>query len=136
MRIVTDASSVVDVVTASEYREATLDALGRARLLAAPELMPVEVVSALAGMARTDVLSRSRATAALRTLTEMPVQLFSHAGLIARTFALSTRFTAYDALYVALAEALGATLVTRDARMARQASTMVDIDLVGANGPV
>jgi predicted nucleic acid-binding protein len=135
MRVVADASSVVDVVTASEHREATLDALGRAGLVAAPELMPVEVVSALTAMSRADVLSSSRATAAVRTLAELPVQLVGHAGLIERTFSLSTRFSAYDAVYVALTEALGATLVTRDARMARQASTVVDVVLVEAVGP-
>ena len=50
--IVADASVIVDVAAGSERRESALEALGRARRVAAPELMPVEVASALCRMAR------------------------------------------------------------------------------------
>ena len=132
--IVADASAIVDVVAGSEHRDRALVVLGRGSPLAAPELMPVEVVSALSRMARAGVLSAERASTAVRTLGDLPVHLFRHEGLVDRAFGLSARFTVYDAVYVALAEVLDATLVTRDARLARQAASLVAVEHIAADG--
>ena len=132
--IVADASVIVDVVVGSEHREPALEALGGGGRVAAPELMPVEVVSAISRMARAGVLSDDRASTAVRTLGDLPVQLFRHEGLVDRAFSLSTRFTVYDAVYVALAEVLDATLVTRDARLARQAKSLVEVESIAGRG--
>ena len=67
-------------------------------------------------------------------LGDLPVQLFRHEGLLDRAFGLSTRFTVYDAVYVALAEVLDATLVTRDTGLGRQAASLVAVESIAAGG--
>jgi len=94
----------------------------RARLISdhpvAPELLDVEVVSALRGLVRGAKLPAEDAARALALLASMPITRASHGRLIARVWSLRDNLTAYDATYVALAESLEATLVTRDARIA------------------
>lgn len=54
-----------------------------------------------------------------RALADFPLERYSHSILLPRIWALRQNLTAYDAAYVALAEVLGATLLTRDARISR-----------------
>ncbi len=63
-----------------------------------------------------------RGADALRTLQALPLTRHAHAALLPRIWALRGHVTAYDAAYVALAEALGATLLTRDHRLSRVAA--------------
>ena len=56
------------------------------------------------------------------TLTRLP-----HWPLLPRVFALRNTMSAYDAIYVSLAESLRATLVTRDRRLARAAEGLVAV---------
>ena len=58
------------------------------------------------------------AVAALRVLGELPLVRHPHLPFLPRAFDLRDNVTIYDALYLVLAEALGATLVTRDAALA------------------
>lgn len=87
--------------------------------LAAPHLMPVEVAnvlrrSALAGHISQDVASLAHADLQLLTVGLYPYEPFAE-----RIWSLRSTITAYDAWYVALAESLGAELVTLDGRLAR-----------------
>jgi predicted nucleic acid-binding protein len=50
-------------------------------------------------------------------MPDVPLERHPHAPLLARAWALRRNASAYDAAYVALAEALGATLVTCDVRL-------------------
>jgi len=68
---------------------------------------------------RRGELSASRGQSALRLLEAFPLRRHSHQQLLSRVWELRHELTAYDAIYLALAEALGATLVTRDSRLAR-----------------
>jgi predicted nucleic acid-binding protein len=63
-------------------------------------------------------LSDLRGRQALRTLSSLPLRLHEHAPLLPRAWALRANLSAYDAMYVALAEALRAPLLTLDAKLA------------------
>lgn len=124
-----DSAAVVDALTAV----AGSDAL-RARLamdeLHAPSLVDFEVVSALRGLTLGGHLSVSRAEDLLTDFDDLPVQRWPSAhALRRRAFQLRSNVAAYDAPYVALAEALGCPLVTRDGRLARSSGHSAQIEV-------
>jgi len=53
-----------------------------------------------------------------------------HKALLGRALALRDQFSAYDAIYVAMAEVTGATLLTRDARLARATGHRARVEVV------
>jgi predicted nucleic acid-binding protein len=59
-----------------------------------------------------------RGELALASLAALDVERHDHHPLLSRIWALRSNLTAYDASYVALAEALDAPLLTRDGRLA------------------
>ena len=83
-----------------------------------PALCDAEVLSGLLRVVRLGLVTRSVARAALDAYSDLPVIRHAHTGLLGRAFELGT-FSAYDAIYVALAERLGARLLTTDRRLAR-----------------
>ena len=87
--------------------------------LAAPELIDLEVVSVLRRQLSAGRLDARRARLALDDLLELPIQRVPHRPLLRRCWELRDNLTVYDAAYVALAEALGAPLVTADARLSK-----------------
>jgi predicted nucleic acid-binding protein len=87
--------------------------------LQAPHLLDVEVAQALRRFVLQGKLRAVRASQALEDLRAFPVKRYSHEILLPRIWALRQNLTAYDATYVALAEILGATLLTRDSRIQR-----------------
>lgn len=99
----------------------------RARLwherLTAPELIDLEVASALRGLQRAGRLPARRADLALADLLVLPLQRVPHRPLLARCWSLRENLTIYDAAYVALAERLDALLLTADLRLARAAGS-------------
>lgn len=122
--VVLDASTVVAYLlgeaTDGEYASMRADA-------AAPELLDVEVHQVLRGLLRGGVIVESRAAIARVDLAELSLRRYPDAALLSRCWELRDRCTVYDALYVALAERLGARLVTRDARLARAVADLVDV---------
>ncbi|MCC6618995.1 MAG: type II toxin-antitoxin system VapC family toxin [Chloroflexi bacterium] len=86
--------------------------------LAAPHLMPVEAANILRRGALSGLLARDAATLAHRDLLALRVALFPYEPSGDRAWQLRDNLTAYDAWYVALAEALEAPLVTLDDRLA------------------
>jgi predicted nucleic acid-binding protein len=87
--------------------------------LAAPHLMPVEVANILRRAARAGDISDDTASLAHRDLLALDVELFPYEPFAPRVWQLRTNATAYDAWYVALAEALSAPLATLDRKLAR-----------------
>jgi len=61
----------------------------------------------------------------------LPLERHPHGPLLGRIVSLWANFTAYDAVYVALAEDLGAALVTLDARLARAARAHTSLEVIG-----
>jgi predicted nucleic acid-binding protein len=129
--IVVDASVVVELVLGSPAAGQVADTLfletGRWH---APHLLDAEVAHVLRRYAHLGALSEARGAMALEFLTALPVTRHEAALLLPRVWALRHTATAYDALYVALAELLGATLYTRDRRLARAAERLVAVRVV------
>jgi predicted nucleic acid-binding protein len=102
----------------------------RGEQLAAPELLDLEVASVLRRQVTTGLLDAKRAHLALADLVAIPVHRTSHRPLISRCWELRENLTIYDAAYVALAEALGVTLVTGDTRLSRAPGSRCVIEVI------
>lgn len=92
--------------------------LSRAESLHAPYLIDVEVAQVLRRYAALGIVTASRAHGALQDLIDLRLVRYPHDLLLPRIWDLRENFTAYDAAYVALAEALGAPLLTCDRKIA------------------
>jgi predicted nucleic acid-binding protein len=127
--IVVDSSAVVDLlVGAVAMRERLSRSLARGVPLVAPDLLTSEVDSALSGIVRGGGLGWVDARQALDAYAALPFRRLATHPLRNRILELSRGLSAYDATYVALAEALGATLVTTDRKLARAVRTVaVDV---------
>jgi predicted nucleic acid-binding protein len=90
----------------------------RAESLHAPHLIDVEVAQVLRRYAAMGAVTPARARGALQDLIDLPLIRYPHDLLLPRIWKLRENFTAYDAAYLALAEALGARLVTCDRKIA------------------
>ena len=84
----------------------------------------------LRGLQRSGQLGLRRAELAVVDLGRLPIERASHRSLVTRCWQLRDNLTAYDAAYVALAEALAATLVTGDAHLARSNGPRCAIELM------
>lgn len=127
--IVVDASVVVDVVLDRPSLSGMLGEMFAEHRddVHAPHLIDVEVTQVLRRYVLRRWLQPGRADEAIRLLIEMPMTRYPHGGLVLRAIELRRNLTAYDAVYVALAESLQAPLVTRDGGMARSASRLVEV---------
>ena len=117
--IVVDASAVIEVLlgtSASGPLAARLFADGET--LHAPSLLDVEVLQVMRRYERTGTISTVRGAEALEDLTAFSITRYPHQALMSRMWELRHNVTAYDGAYLALAEALAAPLVTRDAKLA------------------
>ena len=94
-----------------------------AETLSAPHLLDAEVAQVLRRYVRTSVITPQRGAEALQDLADMPLERYPHYPFLERIWQLRDNLTAYDAAYLALAEALDATLLTRDQALASVAST-------------
>ncbi|HEX5411324.1 MAG TPA: type II toxin-antitoxin system VapC family toxin [Terriglobia bacterium] len=86
--------------------------------LHAPHLLDLEVAQVLRRYSRSSIVSAKRASEALADLADLPLNRYPHLVLLPRIWQLRHNVTAYDAAYLALAEALDAPLVTRDRALA------------------
>jgi predicted nucleic acid-binding protein len=86
--------------------------------LHAPHLLDVEVAQVLRCYVRDRTLSEQRGQEALEDFSDLPLHRYSHDFLLPRVWELRATLTAYDAVYVALAEVLDAPLLTCDSRIA------------------
>ncbi len=98
--------------------------------VAAPELIDLEVLSVLRRQLSVGALDARRARLALDDLFDMPMQRASHRPLLGRCWELRENLTPYDAAYVALAEALGAPLLTADTHLANAPGVACTIELL------
>jgi predicted nucleic acid-binding protein len=117
--IVLDASAVVEWLLQSE-KAGAIDARAFSPKVSqryAPHLLDVEVAQALRRLAAAKIISAGRASQALEDLQDLPLMRYPHDWLLHRIWDLRLNLTAYDAAYVALAEALEVPLLTCDKRI-------------------
>lgn len=95
-----------------------------------PDLLRVEVMSAVHRHLRARRLTLDQASAALVDLADFPVRVFPTAPLLARVWDLRDNLSPYDACYVALAEALDAGLLTADIRLANAPRIQCHVEVI------
>ena len=129
--IVLDASAAVELLLNTPLGARVGDRLaGDAETLHAPRLLDVEVLHVVRRLCLSGTLGERRARQALADLADLPVVRYSHEDFIGRAWTMRAALTAYDAMYVALAEALDATVVTCDGRLGRAHGHQVEVDVV------
>jgi predicted nucleic acid-binding protein len=129
--IVVDASAVIEALLRTSAATAVERWLYDAQqTLHAPHLLDVEVAQVVRRYAAAGEIDDERGRAALADLADLPLRRYPHDFLLARVWNLRSNLTAYDAVYVALAEALDAPLLTRDRRLAAAASHFARVELV------
>ena len=117
--IVLCASAAVDWLLQTSAGQSIENRIySRNETLHAPHLLDLEATQVLRRLSLQRVVSAHRADEAVRDLLDLRVTRYPHLVLLPRIWQLRHNFSAHDAAYVVLAEKLGATLVTRDARLA------------------
>jgi predicted nucleic acid-binding protein len=128
--IVLDASAAIDwLLQTAVGKEIEKRIYSRSESLHAPHLFDVEVAQVLRRLVREGAVSAPRADQAIEDLFDLRVSRYPHFVFLPRIWQLRGNFSAYDAAYVALAEKLRATLITRDARLASASARVVGIEL-------
>jgi predicted nucleic acid-binding protein len=112
--IVVDASAMTELLLQTGLGGRVERRLLRDENLHAPHVLDVEVLSALRRLVRMGDLPAARAEEAIEDLQLLLLARHGHDDLLPRAWELRQHITAYDAVYVALAEALDAALVTCD----------------------
>ena len=113
-----DASAAVELLLGTRAGAHVADRIADPdEALHAPHLIDVEVANALRRLEQSGAIGSARAVEALRVLDDLRMQRHEHAILLPRVWELQHNLTAYDAVYVALAEATDARLLTMDAKL-------------------
>jgi predicted nucleic acid-binding protein len=128
--IVLDASAAVDwLLQTSAGRQIETRIYARNDSLHAPHLLDLEVGQVLRRLVREAVISARRAEEGIQDLVDLRVTRYPHFVFLPRIWRLRHNLSAYDAAYVVLAEELGATLITRDARLASASGRAVAVEV-------
>ncbi len=133
--IVVDASVLANAIGDDEESgRRARELLRKHRELAAPDLVDVETAAVLRRRWLARTISDERFEQAIEDLTDIPLARFPTRGLMRRAFELRANVTAYDACYVALAEALDWPLCTADRRLARASGLRCTFMLIALPG--
>jgi len=116
--LVVDASVLAPAIVDAGTDGADIRARLRGESIAGPDLLRVEVLAVIRKRRIDGSLTVDQADAAVDDLLDLPLSVFPAAPLLRRAWALRDNLTAYDAFYIALAEALDCPLLTADARLA------------------
>jgi predicted nucleic acid-binding protein len=129
--IVIDASAMLEVLLRTPSAASVERRLFKSRqTMHAPHLIDVEVAQVIRRYAATREFDAERGRAALSDLADFPLRRYPHDWLLLRVWELRNNVTAYDAVYVALAEALDAPLLTSDRHLAAAAGHHARVELV------
>ena len=133
--IVLDASAAIEFLLNTALGERVGDRVSQAgETLHAPHLLDVEVLHVVRRLHASGTLGERRANQVLDDLSDLAVTRYAHSELIARAWTMRATLSAYDAMYVALAEALDATVLTCDGRLARSHGHRAEVEVVGLSG--
>lgn len=129
--IVLDASALVELLLVTPTGQAVATRIADPSLgLHVPHLADVEIAQALRRYAKDGELAAADAALALEDLRALDLQRHAHEPLLDRVWELRQNMSAYDAVYVALAEVLDTTLLTCDGRLARAPGLARRVELV------
>lgn len=128
--IVVDASAAIELLLRTSIGSRVETRVFSGVSLYAPHLIDLEVAHALRRFVMAGTLAPVRAEEALRDLRDLSLTRYPHDVLLERIWQLRSNLTAYDAAYVALAEALDATLLTCDRKLASAAKQRARIDVI------
>ena len=129
--IVVDASAILELLLNTEEAQRIVERiLAEGETLHAPHLLDLEVAQVLCRYSAGGELDPQRGQEALQDFLDFPISRYPHDVFLPRIWELRNNMTAYDAAYVALAEALGAPFVTRDAALASSIGHHVHIELI------
>jgi predicted nucleic acid-binding protein len=127
---VVDSSVLVAYLSRGDHEEDAAREIGRARGVWAPALVDAEVGHALRRKVLARKITEREGRCALADLVEMELRRVPHRYLVERAWELRHNVTFYDGLYVALAEAMGAPLLTFDGRLARAPGLRAEVRLI------
>jgi predicted nucleic acid-binding protein len=129
--IVVDASAVAEVLLRGAAAAAVERRIHDLReTLHAPHLIDMEVAHVIRRYAARRDIDVELGRAAIQDLSDFPIHRYPHVSLLPRIWELRHNLSAYDAAYVALAEALDAPLVTHDSRLAGSSGHRARIELL------
>ena len=128
--IVLDASAAIDwLLQTSAGKRIEQRIFSQNESLHSPHLLELEVGQVLRRLVREGAVSAHRADQAIEDLLDLRMTRYPHFVLLPRIWQLRHDLSAYDAAYVVLAEKLGASLVTRDGRLASASGHAASIEL-------
>src|SRR5262245_31591603 len=129
--IVLDASALVELLMGTASGRAVAERIADPALgLHIPHLADVEIAQALRRYLNQGQMDAAAALQALEDLRSLDLQRHAHEPLLDRVWALRRNFSAYDAVYFALAEALGTVVLTCDRRLSRAPGTTGRVEFV------
>ena len=129
--LVVDASVLFEVVADTPGSSPLRERLLAHSDLVAPHLIDAEVLGVIAREHRLGRLDETAAHQAVDDLRTWPGERWPVQQLLPRAWELRNNVRSYDAIYVALAEALDAPLITLDARLARASGVRCIVELAG-----
>ncbi|MGB7846716.1 MAG: type II toxin-antitoxin system VapC family toxin [Candidatus Acidiferrum sp.] len=129
--IVLDASAAIEwLIRSSAGVKVDRRLFSHTDSLHAPHLLDVEIAQVLRRYVRDKIIPASRGEEALQDLHDLPLNRYPHDILMPRVWKLRTVLTAYDAVYVALAELLDAPLVTCDRKIALASGHRAAVEVI------
>ena len=129
--IVVDASALLEVLLNTPASGRVAERLFAGNdTLHAPHVLDLEVVQVLRRYTLSGEMDGERSEQALEDLADLPLNRYPHDVFLLNIWALRHNLTAYDAAYVALAEALDAPLITRDSALSRASGHRARVELI------
>lgn len=129
--IVLDASVLVELILSTPTGASVARRIADpSEALHVPHLVDLEVAQALRRYVRMGDIDAAFAAAALEDFRALDLQRHAHEPFLGRVWELRDNLTAYDAVYVALAEILGGVLLTSDGRLAGAPAIDCEVELI------
>lgn len=134
--IVLDASAAIEFLLRTPAgRRVSQRILDPKETVYVPHLFDLEVLQVLGKYVRRGTITEAQAQMAIAELLDLPLTRYPHDEFVPRIWQLRPNFTAYDAAYIAVAERLGACILTSDSAFARGPGHSVTVELVPLKYP-